>query len=72
MNEVKHLYVHVPFCAQHCSFCHYPGELGSCRTLREKQIVYLRYGLGNLPEGLTQRETAGKLGISRSYVSAVG
>ena len=35
------IYVHVPFCAQHCSFCHYPGELGSCKTLREKQIVYL-------------------------------
>ncbi len=35
------IYVHVPFCEQHCSFCHYPGELGSCVTLREKQIVYL-------------------------------
>ena len=35
------IYVHVPFCAQHCSFCHYPGECGSNRDLREKQIKYL-------------------------------
>jgi len=40
----------------------------ACLDEREKQIVYLRYGLGNLPEALTQRETAAKLGISRSYV----
>lgn len=35
---------------------------------REARIIYLRYGLdGNVP--LTQRETADKCGISRSYVS---
>ena len=37
------IYVHVPFCAQHCSFCHYPGELGSCKELRSKQEEYLSY-----------------------------
>lgn len=35
---------------------------------RERQIVVLRYGLGNAP-AVTQREIARKLGISRSYVS---
>lgn len=42
------------------------GEL----TLRERKIMILRYGLsGN--EALTQRETAERLGISRSYVSRI-
>lgn len=37
---------------------------------REKTVVTLRYGLGGgVP--LTQRETAKKLGISRSYVSRI-
>lgn len=37
---------------------------------RERQILYMRYGLyGN--EALTQRETAQRLGISRSYVSRI-
>jgi len=37
---------------------------------REARIIYLRYGLdGN--EQLTQRETADKCGISRSYVSRI-
>lgn len=35
------IYVHIPFCAQHCSYCHYPGELGSCASLRKNQIKYL-------------------------------
>ncbi len=34
---------------------------------REREIIILRYGLLNPP--LTQKETAAKLGISRSYVS---
>ncbi len=37
---------------------------------RERQIVTLRYGLGSNSR-LTQRETAEKLGISRSYVSRI-
>ena len=37
---------------------------------RERQIIILRYGLGNTP-ALTQREVAQKLGISRSYVSRI-
>lgn len=37
---------------------------------RERQIIILRFGLGGgLP--LTQREIAGRLGISRSYVSRI-
>ena len=37
---------------------------------REKKIIALRYGLtGGRP--LTQREVAGMLGISRSYVSRI-
>ena len=35
---------------------------------RERQILTMRYGLGNTP-ALTQREVAVKLGISRSYIS---
>lgn len=35
---------------------------------RERQILLLRYGLAGQPP-LTQLETAGLLGISRSYVS---
>jgi RNA polymerase sporulation-specific sigma factor len=42
------------------------------RTLegREKQVIELRYGLNNNDE-LTQREIAGLLDISRSYVSRI-
>lgn len=39
------------------------SELGE----RERQIIYMRYGLGN-GKALTQREVAQKLNISRSYV----
>ena len=39
-------------------------------TPREREIVTLRYGLGGqMPH--TQRDIAGKLGISRSYVSRI-
>ncbi len=37
---------------------------------RERQIIIMRYGLGGAP-AITQRETAAKLGISRSYVSRI-
>ena len=39
-------------------------------TPRERQIVCLRYGLGNC-DRLTQREIAARLNISRSYVSRI-
>jgi RNA polymerase sporulation-specific sigma factor len=39
-------------------------------TLRERQIIIMRYGLCGSQE-LTQREIAEKLGISRSYVSRI-
>ena len=35
---------------------------------RERQIVYMRFGLNGVPE-LTQKEVALKLGISQSYIS---
>ncbi len=37
---------------------------------RERQVITLRFGLNGVPV-LTQRETAAKLGISRSYVSRI-
>jgi len=37
---------------------------------RERQIIVMRYGLGSAPPQ-TQREVAGQLGISRSYVSRI-
>lgn len=39
-------------------------------TERERKIMILRYGIGG-GKSLTQRETAQKLGISRSYVSRI-
>ena len=39
-------------------------------TDREKQILTLRYGLGDRPPK-TQREIADLCGISRSYVSRI-
>ena len=39
-------------------------------TLRERQIIIMRYGLYGSRE-LTQREVAERLGISRSYVSRI-
>ena len=45
-------------------FVYFPDTLPA----RERQILLLRYGLAGQPP-LTQLETAGLLGISRSYVS---
>ncbi len=39
-------------------------------TDRERKIIIMRYGLGNVPPA-TQREVAEQLGISRSYVSRI-
>ncbi len=36
------IYVHIPFCVQHCLFCHYPGKIGECTEEKEKYIGYLR------------------------------
>lgn len=45
-------------------------KLREMKDEREKEIVFLRYGLfGKKP--LTQKEVAKKLGISRSYVSRI-
>ena len=45
-------------------------HMNTCLDDREKQVIALRYGLGG-GEPLTQREIAGKYGISRSYVSRI-
>lgn len=44
--------------------------LGKALTDREREIIFLRYGLDDTKE-VTQREIAGRLGISRSYVSRI-
>ncbi len=44
--------------------------LGRALTERERQVLIMRYGLYNGRE-YTQREIAGKLGISRSYISRI-
>ena len=45
-------------------------KIGTCLDPREKEIILLRYGIGNR-KPLTQREIALKCGISRSYVSRI-
>jgi len=45
-------------------------KIGTCLDPREREIVLLRYGIGNR-KPLTQREIAQKCGISRSYVSRI-
>ncbi len=42
----------------------------TCLTPREREIIYMRYGLLNEKE-MTQREVGIALGISRSYVSRI-
>lgn len=44
--------------------------VGEVLTPREAELVRLRYGLEGGPP-LTQRETAARLGISRSYISRI-
>lgn len=35
------IYVHFPFCAQRCLFCHYPGKVGPQEEEKEKYVTYL-------------------------------
>ena len=44
--------------------------MDKCLSRREREILVMRYGLGGT-KALTQREIAGKSGISRSYVSRI-
>lgn len=46
------------------------GLMNEVLSDREKEIIYMRYGLGNTDE-VTQREIASRLDISRSYVSRI-
>lgn len=45
------------------------GMIETLLTERERQIIYMRYGLCG--EEITQREIGRRLGISRSYVSRI-
>ncbi len=47
-----------------------PALLQKCLTNRERQIIYMRYGLLDDHE-MTQREIGERLNISRSYVSRI-
>ncbi len=44
--------------------------VGHSLSERERQIIVMRYGLGDI-KPVTQRQIAAKLGISRSYVSRI-
>ncbi len=46
------------------------GAVDGTLTGREREVVFLRYGLDGAPP-LPQREVAQRLGISRSYVSRI-
>lgn len=35
------IYVHIPFCIQHCTFCHYPGMTGERLKEKTEYIEYL-------------------------------
>jgi len=45
--------------------------IGKLLTDREKEIIYLRYGIPDGGKEFTQREIADMMGISRSYVSRI-
>lgn len=36
------IYVHFPFCAGHCLFCHYPGKVGEQTEEKNKYLKYLK------------------------------
>lgn len=51
------VYVHIPFCIQHCTFCHYPGLTGKREKektqyidylIREMDIYLQRFGIQNI------------------------
>lgn len=46
------------------------GLIDTALPERERTIIKMRYGIGG-GRAMTQRETADKLGISRSYVSRI-
>lgn len=35
------IYVHFPFCQQHCIFCHYPGKTGPQLEEKQRYVTYL-------------------------------
>lgn len=47
-----------------------PAYIKKCLTERERQIIFMRYGLSDGHE-MTQREIGERLSISRSYVSRI-
>lgn len=36
------IYVHFPFCQQHCLFCHYPGKVGLQTEEKNRYLKYLK------------------------------
>ena len=51
------IYVHIPFCIQHCTFCHYPGMTGTRakekaeyieHLIREMDIYLNRFGIDKI------------------------
>mgnify|MGYP000827705168 CR=1 FL=1 len=54
-------------CRVHDHACRHSSHIER-HPARERKLILLRYGLAGQPP-LTQLETAGLLGISRSYVS---
>jgi oxygen-independent coproporphyrinogen-3 oxidase len=40
-DELLDIYVHLPFCRQRCTFCHYPGKLGEQREEKERYLKAL-------------------------------
>ncbi len=40
-DGMSDVYVHIPFCIQHCLFCHYPGKTGECTEEKIKYVDYL-------------------------------
>ena len=44
--------------------------VGRVLSEREAQVIRLRYGLGG-GEALTQKQTAERIGVSRSYISRI-
>ncbi|MCR5214714.1 MAG: radical SAM protein [Eubacterium sp.] len=40
-DDLMDIYVHIPFCIQQCTYCHYPNKVGPCDDEKEKYIGYL-------------------------------
>lgn len=41
-NEKLDIYIHFPFCEQHCTFCHYPVKIGAQKEEKKRYLKYLK------------------------------